>query len=139
MPGLIRWSSAYQLRHPDIDQEHEEFVQLLNGLHAKWQQQAGREVLRADLSKLVKVAVAHFRSEEKVMRHCKYEHYDLHKADHDAFAAELLEFERRYAAGEAALDEALFDHLARWLRNHLIASDRPMGRAISRRRARSAR
>lgn len=132
MSRLIRWGTPYKLGHEEIDHQHEQIIQLLNELHGHWEANATRQELTGYLAKLIDATVAHFRTEERVMVSARYPRYQSHKAEHDAFAAAVVAFQKKFEAGEAYIDNALFDYLSTWLRNHLIASDRPMGRLICR-------
>jgi hemerythrin len=130
---LIRWGPHYQLGNPSLDRQHQELIELLNRLYTQWQQGVPRASLAAALRALVAAIRAHFRTEEQLMARHRYAGLDTHKAEHRSFAREVTAFERDFRTGRAHLDQALFDHLAAWLRHHLLASDKPMGEAIGRR------
>ncbi|MCC6586432.1 MAG: hemerythrin family protein [Bryobacterales bacterium] len=132
MSRLIRWGTPYKLGHQEIDLQHEQIIQRLNDLHGHWKANATRRQLTGCLAELIDATVGHFRTEERVMVSSRYPRYQSHKADHDAFAGAVLAFQQKFQAGEACFDDAFFDYVSTWLRNHLIASDRPMGRVICR-------
>ena len=132
MSRLIRWGSPYKLGHQEIDLQHEQIIQLLNELHGHWEANVTRQELSGHLAQLVDATVTHFLTEERLMVSNRYPRYQSHKAEHDAFAAAVVSFQQKFEAGEVGFDDALFDYLSTWLRNHLIASDRPMGRVICR-------
>jgi hemerythrin len=130
---VIRWGKHYELGHQKLDGEHEELIDLLNSLYSLWQEGAPRITLQASLDALVADVLAHFRSEERFMARRHYVRLKPHKAEHDGFAAELRAFQRAFRKNEVSLTESMFRHIAAWLRNHLLVSDKPMSQLCARR------
>jgi hemerythrin-like metal-binding protein len=127
---LIRWGTHYQLGHEAIDRQHEDLIEILNTLYADWNEGAPRAVLAARVGALVSAVLSHFQTEEQLMTGLNYAGRESHKQEHDSFAAEVSSFQNAFRAGDAHLEDEVFEHLATWLRNHLIVIDKPMAAAL---------
>jgi hemerythrin-like metal-binding protein len=73
----------------EVDHEHRELVELINGLHAEIKKGGVRENVSAFLGEVFARIAAHFALEETVMRKHRYDEYAEHKADHERLLDEL--------------------------------------------------
>jgi len=128
---VIRWGRHYELGIETVDRQHEELTDLLNSLYKQWQDEDPRSVLEATLDRLARAFRKHFRTEEQLMAKHRYLRLGSHKAEHDAFAAEIAALQEGCQKGERSLDEEQFRNLANWLRTHLVVSDKPMSEALA--------
>ncbi len=82
------------------------------------------------MEELLRRSAEHFEYEEKLMKRTKCPDYELHKAEHDYLAAQVINFQEQFAAEFVNLDEAFLTFLRDWLRNHMMVADRRMSRHL---------
>jgi hemerythrin len=127
----LQWTTALSVGVPQIDAQHQELFRradrLLEAMIARDRTEAGRLI-----GFLREYALVHFGAEEELMRERRFPGYEVHKAEHDAFAAELEGLAALHATdGPTA---ALVLHLERrvcdWLRGHVTFTDVALGRFL---------
>jgi hemerythrin len=76
------------------------------------------------LDRLVDYTKVHFAREEKLFAQTGYSDAAAHKQQHDALTRQVLEVQRKYAAGAVATVSLEVMHFLRdWLINHIQGSD----------------
>ena len=127
---LMRWLDLYSIGVEKVDRQHENLTDLLNCLNEAWRGGKPQEVLLFRLDQFLDAVGAHFRDEELLMAEHKYPDLDLHKAEHDFLLEQVMQFRTQFAASEAELTESMLDFFRDWLRDHILISDRRMGRFV---------
>ncbi len=131
--AIFEWRDEFSVGLESVDYQHRHLVDLINRLDEAVSVGGNEATLRDILKGLFEYTVYHFTTEEELMRAAGPEmraHYQRHKAEHNAFTAMI-----RPLAGDAPLegtdvDDALLDYLVRWLIDHILLSDKEMGRLI---------
>jgi hemerythrin len=75
------------------------------------------------LNRLVQYTQTHFSHEERLMRMHGYPELAAHKAEHDALARHVLEFQADFTQGRIAMSVQLLQFLKDWLEHHIKGSD----------------
>ena len=127
---LMRWLDLYSIGIEKVDRQHENLTDLLNCLNEAWRTGKGQDVLLFRLDQFLDAVGAHFRDEEQLMLEKRYPDLDLHKAEHDFLLEQVLQFRTQFAASEAELTESMLDFFRDWLRDHILISDRRLGRFV---------
>ncbi len=127
---LMRWLDLYSIGIEKVDRQHENLTDLLNCLNEAWRSGKGQDVLLFRLDQFLDAVGAHFRDEEQLMLEKRYPDLDLHKAEHDFLLEQVLQFRTQFAASEAELTESMLDFFRDWLRDHILISDRRLGRFV---------
>ena len=127
---LMRWLDLYSIGIEKVDRQHENLTDLLNCLNEAWRTGKGQDVLLFRLDQFLDAVGAHFRDEEQLMLEKHYPDLDLHKAEHDFLLEQVLQFRTQFAASEAELTESMLDFFRDWLRDHILISDRRLGRFV---------
>src|ERR1035437_4891444 len=128
--ALMRWLDLYSTGIEKLDRQHENLMDLLNCLNEAWRAGKDHEVLLFRLDQLLDAVGAHFRDEETLMGDNEYPDIDLHRAEHDFLLVQVLQFRTQFAAKEVDLCESMLDFLRDWLRDHILISDRRLGRFL---------
>lgn len=132
MPGgLFVWGRHYLTGIDKVDSQHEEIAFLLNELYDAARLSRTRKRQLELLDELICATAAHFKMEEAMMRDLAFEGLDLHKQEHDSLAREAAALRAGFKAGRVASLEPGLESIKDWLRNHLITSDRRMGRLLT--------
>ena len=120
---MFEWKPEYSVQIPEIDAQHQRLFALAGELHAAMTKGNGRTVLEECLARLVDYTQVHFDAEEQFMSRYGYPQTAAHKDQHEKLTAQVLAFQKRFRAGEAALSIALLTFLQNWLEQHIAGSD----------------
>lgn len=82
---------------------------------------------------LIEAVAAHFRTEESYMRELGYEERGLHELEHDALASKVMSMREEFGDGRVESLESGLEFVKEWLRDHMMTSDRRMGRFLAKR------
>jgi len=126
----MRWLDLYSIGIERVDRQHENLTDLLNCLNEAWRMGKGHDVLLFRLDQFLDAVSSHFHDEEGLMAEREYPDYDLHKGEHDFLLEEVGEFRAQFAASEAEMSESMLDFFRDWLRDHILISDRRLGRFL---------
>ena len=80
---LIKWNDEFSVGIEEVDHEHREMIELINGLHDVMQVGADQVQVVELLGEIYAQISAHFALEEKMMRDTGYDGFADHKEDHD--------------------------------------------------------
>jgi len=119
----IFWDPSYSVEVKELDEQHQEFIKILNNFYNSLYQEESREELGESLNRLIDYAENHFATEEKYFDLYGYELAEEHKNEHRKFKAKVLDFKNRFQAGEEVTLE-LVDFLEDWLIDHLGNQDK---------------
>lgn len=124
----LHWNDTLATGIRQIDLQHQELIQLINELEAA--HAAGRRAEAVDevLPRLGAYVLFHFGTEDTLMPAHAAAHSEKHRRQHAEFSERVAEL-RAAPAGEVDLD-ALIDYLNRWLVEHIMKTDRELGRLI---------
>jgi len=125
--SLFQWSEAYSVGHPDIDSQHKRLFQLAEQLHAAMTAGKGKQCLSTTLGNLIAYTKRHFSDEEILMQSNRYPLYQQHRAEHVALTEKVVQFQRSFEAGRAAVSVELMQFLSSWLTHHIGSSDKKVG------------
>jgi hemerythrin len=120
---LAEWNDSFSLGNATIDDQHKILFGLINKLNQGIMEKQGRQILDWALDEVVEYTMTHFKTEEDLMRDHGYPALAEHKGQHDAMAAKLAEFRKRYETGQEDLSMEVLMVLIDWLHEHLGASD----------------
>lgn len=121
--ALLAWKSEYSVNVKEIDDQHKKLVSMINELNDAMAQGKAKDVLGAILDKLVSYTAAHFALEERLFQTHGYEGYQEHKDKHDKMTAKVLDLQRQFKSGQAAMTIEVMNFLKSWLDKHILGTD----------------
>jgi hemerythrin len=129
----LMWQQDYSVGQDLIDEQHRELFRRINIFgNALWEGHA-KEILHNHLKFLAAYVVEHFQTEEGLMEKYRFDNRREHKANHDAFVAEVSTLLTRIA--ETGLDSptaiAVFERSCAWTRDHVRGMDKELGQFLS--------
>ncbi|MFA6428349.1 MAG: bacteriohemerythrin [Candidatus Buchananbacteria bacterium] len=119
----IIWQEEYSVGVKEIDQQHQHFIGILNGLYTAITEQQVTQAIEKIINDLVVYATNHFATEEKYFDLFNYEFSVEHKAEHQKLTTKVLALKKAYEAGQEVATE-LLDFLEDWLVDHLSVQDK---------------
>ena len=116
----LEWKDSYSVGVPAVDHEHQELIELLNGLHEALAGGGNVEQVFGDLFRAIS---AHFALEERFMREHGYDQVAQHKADHERLLDELRDIMDDYRADGDDSAGKLAAGVDAWFVNHFKTHD----------------
>jgi hemerythrin len=126
--SLIIWKEEFSVGVAEVDFEHRELIELINGLHDSARSGTGRDAVIEALGEIFAQIASHFALEEKMMRASLYPGFLEHKQDHETLLDELrdimdeVEYEGEYDEAQLSTD------LQRWFSDHFRTHDAKLHR-----------
>jgi hemerythrin len=130
MSAEIQWNDNLASGSQEIDTQHKELFQRINGLLATFDKSnLDRQEFSKIIQYLTEYVVFHFGVEEKHMDQFKYSSTSQHKAQHAQFVKSFLKLKDRMLLEgiNPALAQETKDLCVDWLINHIKYSDRALG------------
>lgn len=128
---LIEWSDLLSVHVKQIDQEHQQLIELINTLHEAMKARAGKETVGIAIDCLVKYTEFHFGDEEALMAKYGYLSSTAHRAEHRTFVQKTQEFAKGYATGKLLLSMDVMNFLRVWLTEHICKVDKEFGNFLN--------
>lgn len=124
MTKAIVWSNDYSLGISIIDEQHKNFVAVIDELYESIQNVSGKPNLEKIFDKLVEYHNLHFATEEKYFDEFNYEGATEHKFHHEEFTKKIDEYQKKVREGSYDIGFDLIDYLEDWLVTHLSTMDK---------------
>lgn len=120
---VVQWLDSYCIGLPEIDDQHQTLVDLINDLWAAIAANAPIEDSAKILGRLEQYTIAHFAAEETMMRMINYPDFENHQRAHRHFVERLQAEKARHQKGEK-LSLDILHFLKDWLVNHILVNDK---------------
>jgi hemerythrin len=124
----ISWDESLSVHIPQIDEQHQHLVEMLDQLSDAMIQSRSQETLQEVLVGLVEYTHVHFATEEEYFARVRYPATPGHKAQHRIFIEHVTTFRSRMDQGMVGVSIDLLEFLADWLIKHIRDSDGAFGR-----------
>ena len=123
MSELMSWSEQYALGVPEMDTTHQEFIAMVNRLHAM----TNSAEFKQGFAELIAHTKAHFAREDVLMSESKFPALGEHQWEHNRVLGELNQFQIRVNKGFVAFGRAYIqDKLPEWFAVHANTMDRAL-------------
>ncbi|MBF0323506.1 MAG: hemerythrin family protein [Alphaproteobacteria bacterium] len=125
---LIVWDHSYSVGSPQLDADHQRFLDILGRVYDLWRQgQPDTVALNALFDELQSFTDEHFTREETALAAREYPvdlllaHHEMH---HD-LKRRVVEFRTRHLSGQAPdrLTDEMIRFLKHWLLDHIMNED----------------
>lgn len=117
--ALIEKTDVLTVGHDRIDNDHDDFINLLNKLDA-----AGNADFQALFQQLYEQTEQHFDRENQLMKQFSYPGEAEHKSEHQRVLGEFKQFKSRVDKGLIAFGRSFVkDRLPQWLGLHVTTMD----------------
>ena len=126
--GLV-WSDSLATGNSQIDTQHQELFNRLNGLIDAMKQGKGKEVIGEVFTFVNQYLVLHFSTEERMMSAYNYPGIRDHKIQHESFTSKFKELKERLDK-EGVTSSIVIETqplLVDWWYNHINKIDKALG------------
>ena len=122
--ALITWNNSLSVNIKSIDNEHKEFIAMLNEFYDNIVLESNKKNISEILKKMKDYSIYHFSNEEEELKRYGYPGFEAHKKEHGNFIEKVNEMEKRFIDGKLILSLELITFLKDWLQNHIMVSDK---------------
>ncbi|MHC4267621.1 MAG: bacteriohemerythrin [Planctomycetota bacterium] len=121
---MIKWENKFSVNVSKIDEEHKQFISIINKVFAAERGNDKPEKISEVLNEMTLYALSHFDTEEKYMIPFNYPEYQLHKKEHKDFLMTTVGFCKEVMNGNYNIIYDLFEYLKQWMAKHIQGSDK---------------
>ena len=121
---MIKWDDKYSVGISIIDDEHKEFIAMINKAVAIKENNSNPEEVREILYEMIKYALKHFATEETYMKKFNFPEFQLHRNEHLDFADKTFANLNKVIMGDYQVANEILEYLKQWLVNHIHGTDR---------------
>lgn len=122
--SYVTWSDDLSVGIEEIDNQHKQFIEMINELHLAMKSGKTATTLPQILTKLGDYVVFHFSHEEKIMQSYNFPDYIAHKTIHDKFTKEVKKLFDDLASAKTLLSIDVMKSLKDWLVAHIMGQDK---------------
>lgn len=116
------WNDKFGVGIPEIDQQHQKLVELINRVIDGYHQGLPHKKLASLIDDAVSHGIYHFSFEERLQEHAGYPFIKAHQKSHVQFAKRISEFQTRFKNGEDIIPY-IDGLLVEWLTDHFVHDD----------------
>lgn len=122
---MIQWKEEFVTGIDIIDEQHKEYIEVLNELE---QYGTNKDLFLVTLMKLQSHIEMHFNSEEEYMRNYSYPHIQEHIIEHEKLLNAFVDFLQKIASENNIdlLSSKLVEFLTNFITEHYTAQDKKM-------------
>lgn len=129
--SLIEKTAAITISHPEIDADHDVFIELVNKLEICSDAEFGTL-----FTELFTHTQQHFERENALMAEFKFPAIDEHKGEHHRVLGELTQFKKRVDKGMISFGRAYIkDRIPQWFSLHVTTMDSALNAHIKQKSA----
>lgn len=121
MMHFIAWEAEYDIGIPEIDNQHQQLVNIINRLYEAIKYRLDDGVYQAIINQLVDYTQYHFKSEEKYIKYLIKKDRRLHVLQHQSFIKEVIQLQEQGLQRASAIEVWYF--LSDWLITHIVSED----------------
>lgn len=118
------WKKEYSVGVDIIDEQHKQFVNIINKLAKAIDEMRPKEVLDQVFGDLERYTIYHFGTEEKYFVEFGYKDTEEHVAAHKIFTERLTELKGRYWRNDFRMSLELLEMMFDWLIKHIQDMDK---------------
>lgn len=121
--AFINWNESYSVHIKQLDEQHKKLFQIVNALYDAMKNGKGNDVLAGVFDELINYTKLHFSTEENLLNIHNYPNLTAHKMEHERLVNQVLDLQKQFMDGGAALSIKVSNFLKEWLMNHIKKSD----------------
>ncbi|ACS78128.1 bacteriohemerythrin [Maridesulfovibrio salexigens] len=128
---ILEWNDDYSVGVSIIDTEHKQLVGMINKAYDSVKNMEEEKVLKILVKDMCDYAVSHFSTEERFMEKYGYPAHEEHEKMHHDFTVKAEALDLLIKSGNPVEPVKVFKYLADWLRNHILKTDKDLGRFLN--------
>lgn len=128
---LIEWTDDLSIGHVEIDEQHREWINIINRLNSAILDNKGKASIDSLYKGVLYYTNYHFTAEEALMQEASYPDLDNHRKLHAHFKEGILAHIQVLQSGTQKDAALVMGSLKEWLINHIQKEDSKLKKALS--------
>jgi hemerythrin len=121
---MIEWDDKYCVGISIIDEEHKEFIDIINKAIVTKENNDNPEGVKEVLREITNYVLTYFKTEEAYMIEFNYPEYQDHKEEHHDFTIKIIAYLDKVIKGDYQIANDILEDLKSWLVNHIQGTDK---------------
>ena len=121
---LIDWNSSYETGLTEMDEQHQNLVQLANQLYIALKKDKSKKEIKDTLKAFTDYAAYHFGNEERYFAEFNFSEESDHKKQHSEFLSKINLFQKDYLANKVRFLDDIMNFISTWLSGHFNNYDK---------------
>ncbi len=116
----IKWDNSNNTGFTEIDDQHQEWVNIYNRLVESFQSPPQEQMKLRDriLEELLEFTYIHFKDEEQILYEANYPDRDKHRRMHEEFHQHVYQLHRKVLAGDIVFTTDILSSIKTWFLAH---------------------
>lgn len=124
---IVSWSEEFNVNVKIIDDQHQQMLDIVNGLHNAVEACAEKTILEKLLINLYEHTRDHFSTEDELMKAHDYPGYENHLHEHRVLLQHLDNLVTGVTGGKNPTFRSDYDVSSDWVLIHIFKSDKALG------------
>jgi len=124
---LLTWSSAMSVGVKQMDNQHINWIYIINTFHEAMKTGNGDKVLEMIFNGVLSFSKIHFADEEALLAANGYPGLPGQKYEHDNFVKQVIEYKKKFESGQMLVSMDLMVLLKAWVQSHIMQQDKQYG------------
>ncbi|MDH5716424.1 MAG: bacteriohemerythrin [Spirochaetia bacterium] len=120
----INWNDDIKLGIKEIDDQHFQFVNILNNLKTALLEETSKDTIKQLVHTLILYTTTHFRLEEIFFDKFSYEFSTEHKTEHKAFTDKIMKIKNDYFDDKIEITNDIIELFNNMILEHINDSDK---------------
>lgn len=120
----FKWTELYSVGDEEIDEQHRLLFDIANHFNEACEKNLGPEILGKIFQELIEYTATHFADEERMLKEINYPDYYAHKQNHDKLVKLVMDYKKKFDAGEGDAAQQAMHFIKTWLNGHILGMDR---------------
>ena len=125
---FLEWSDEFLTGNNKMDQQHKEWLRILNDFYDTLNMDNLQENLIRMLDDAIHYAYFHFKEEEAFMAKHNFQDLAIQKKEHAWMKKELLDFKIRFKEDMLYISQPVTDEMKKWFFDHVTGLDKNYGK-----------
>ena len=119
----MKWEEKFSVGVPEMDQEHQRIIAMINRLQDTFAIKGGMEMAGELLGQMTQYAQDHFRHEEKLLEERNYPRLLEQRAQHAGYQRKNVALCKATELDIAGMPAVIFNFLSQWWTHHILEED----------------
>jgi len=119
----IHWDQSFSVGVAKLDEQHKAILDMVNKLLADPKGDVHSETISEVLTKMMRYAIDHFETEERLLAEHKFPEFSTHEEMHLSFRKKSVALCLDTISQKDSVPEEILEYLKDWWTDHILKSD----------------
>jgi hemerythrin len=121
---MFEWHQNLSVNIAEIDEQHKKLLALMKNVYEAVRDGQSSKDIESHINELLRFALMHFDTEEKLMEQNGFPGLDMHRKAHFNLTMQAMEFKERNDKGTEKISLDIIDFIGEWIMTHILKADK---------------